>query len=59
MSDWKYDVEDVGEDADADDDADVPETLEPGSPSAESAFFVALGVAATLFVFAQVLLLAV
>jgi hypothetical protein len=66
MSDWKYDVDEVGEDAEPDGDSDAdagpievePEPLEPGSPTAENAFFVVLGVATTLFVFAQIVLLA-
>ena len=68
MSDWKYDIDEVGDDADdgpadtdpeADRDAAVEtlEPLEPGSPTVENAFFVALGVGATLFVFARVVML--
>jgi hypothetical protein len=56
MSDWKYDVDDVGEDAD-----DAPsdlfaeeEPLEPGSPSAENALFVLLGALTVVFLFLQV-----
>ncbi len=56
MSDWKYDIEDVGDDADDDSD-ETPqmhpqeETLEPGSPSAENVLFVVLGALTMLFVF--------
>ena len=69
MSDWKYDIDEVGDDADdGPDDAADPEAnrdaavetlepLEPGSPTVENAFFVALGVGATLFVFARVVML--
>ncbi|MCO8244508.1 MULTISPECIES: hypothetical protein [unclassified Haladaptatus] len=53
MSDWKYDVEDVGEDAD-DTPSDIfseEEPLEPGSPSAENVLFVLLGALTVLYVF--------
>lgn len=53
-SNWKYDLDEVGEDA------EEPETeLHPGSPSAENSFFVALGVLTTLAMFARVVLMAV
>lgn len=55
MSDWKYDLDEVGEDAD---DEHERETLEPGSPSLENAVFVLLGVFVTLFVFFQLIALA-
>ncbi|WP_135830178.1 DUF7312 domain-containing protein [Halorussus halobius] len=61
MSEWKYDVDEVGEDADpnapdsADPDRPELEPLEPGSPTAENTLFVALGVATMLFLFARVL----
>ena len=63
MSEWKYDVDDVGEDAESGaespsgDGPDRPELepLEPGSPTAENALFVVLGVATMLFLFARVL----
>lgn len=54
MSDWKYETDEVGEDAPERE----YETLEPGSPTVENAAFVVLGVATTLFVFARVILLA-
>ncbi len=58
MSDWKYDVDDVGEDADdtsLDAFAEVEdEPLEPGSPSAENVLFVLLGALTVLFVFLHV-----
>ena len=51
---WKYGLNDVGEDA------EEPETeLHPGSPSAENTFFVALGVLTMLATFARVVLMAV
>ncbi|USZ69092.1 hypothetical protein NGM10_04975 [Halorussus salilacus] len=53
-SEWTYDLDEVGEDAEDDPD---PE-LYPGSPSAENAFFVALGVLTTLAVFVRLLFLA-
>ncbi|WP_129114844.1 DUF7312 domain-containing protein [Halegenticoccus tardaugens] len=43
--DWRFSVDEVGEDGKADE-----QTLEPGSPSIENAFFVLLGVFGTLFV---------
>jgi len=49
MSDWKFELDEVGEDAEPEPE---PE-LEPGSPSAENVLFVVLGVVATLLVFAQ------
>jgi hypothetical protein len=55
MSDWKYELDEVGEDAEPDE--PDPE-LEPGSPSLENALFVALGIASTLFVFARIILMA-
>jgi len=57
MSDWKYDVDDVGEDADdTQPDAFVEdEPLEPGSPSAENVLFVLLGVLTVVFVVLHVL----
>ena len=53
MSDWKYELDEVGEDAEPD---EADSELEPGSPSLENAFFVVLGVAATLFAFARIVL---
>lgn len=50
MSDWKYDVDDVGPDA-ADD-----RSIEPGTPSVENAAFVLLGMLVTVLVFAQFML---
>lgn len=50
MGDWKYDVDEVGEDA-----ADPTPALEPGSPSVENALFVILGVVTTLLVLASIL----
>lgn len=50
MSDWKFDVDEVGEDAE---DAGTERTVEPGSPSLEGAVFVVLGVLATVFTFAH------
>ncbi|MFC7081130.1 DUF7312 domain-containing protein [Halorussus caseinilyticus] len=55
MSDWKYDTDEVGEDGY---EPREPDPLEPGSPTAENAFFVALGVGTMLFVFARIVLLA-
>ena len=55
MSDWKYDLDEVGEDAEPDEE-ERDLNLEPGSPSLENAFFVALGAATTLLVFARAIL---
>jgi hypothetical protein len=55
MSDWKYDLDEVGEDAEPDEE-DIDQHLEPGSPTLENAFFVALGAATTLIVFAHAVL---
>ncbi|SIQ77201.1 hypothetical protein SAMN05421858_0357 [Haladaptatus litoreus] len=57
MSDWKFDVEDVGEDDDENGDEDasqmypMDEPLEPGTPSAENILFVVLGALTMVFVF--------
>lgn len=56
MSDWKYEIDEVGEEAESELDGPDLEPLEPGSPTAENAFFVVLGVATTLFLFARVIL---
>lgn len=56
MSDWKYDLDEVGEEADPDEEEEEARNLEPGSPSLENAVFVALGVATTLIVFARTIL---
>ena len=53
MSDWKYDLDEVGDDGDPDDGPGEP--LEPGSPSMENAAFVLLGVLSMLFVFVRIL----
>lgn len=53
MSDWRFEVDEVGEDAE---DAETDEHIEPGTPSLENAVFVALGVLTTLIVFVLVLL---
>jgi hypothetical protein len=56
MSDWKYDLDEVGDDASPTaDERDEP--LEPGSPSIENAAFVLLGVLSMLFVFVRILVL--
>ncbi|WP_458207148.1 DUF7312 domain-containing protein [Haladaptatus sp. NG-SE-30] len=56
MSDWKFDVDEVGND-EVPDGAPAPEeeTLEPGSPSAENVVFVILGAVTTIFVFLRIL----
>jgi hypothetical protein len=54
MSDWKYDLDEVGDD---DTEPGPEERLEPGSPSLENAAFVLLGVLSMLFVFASLLVL--
>jgi hypothetical protein len=55
MSDWKYDLDEVGEDAEPDEE-EIEQNLEPGSPTLENAVFVALGAATTLIVFAHAIL---
>ena len=61
-SDWKYDPEDVGPESEETPSEPrsepEPEPLEPGSPSAENALFVALGVLTMLAVFFRIALLA-
>jgi len=55
-SEWKYELDDVGEEAE-DDELDL--ALHPGSPSAENVFFVALGALTMLALFGRLVLLAV
>lgn len=50
MSEWRFELDDVGEDDDRSD-----ERVEPGSPTLENAFFVVLGMATTLLVLVLVL----
>ena len=54
-SDWRYDLDEVDEDGIVEPEQ---EELRPGSPSAENALFVALGVLTTLAVVGRVVLLA-
>ena len=54
MSEWKYDTDEVGEDGY---EPEEPEPLKPGSPTAENAFFVVVGVGTMLFIFARIVLL--
>ncbi|WP_135851906.1 DUF7312 domain-containing protein [Halorussus salinus] len=56
MSDWKYDTDEVGEDGYEPEQADDVPPIEPGSPTLENTFFVLLGIATTLFIFARVVL---
>jgi hypothetical protein len=56
MSEWKFDVEEVGDDAD-EPDRDDGERMEPGSPSLENAAFVLLGALSMLFVLVRLVLL--
>lgn len=57
MSDWKYDTDEVGEDGYEPEEEEEADPLEPGSPTVENAFFVALGVGTVLFACARILLL--
>lgn len=50
MSDWKYDLDDVGPEAEPEE-PDVP-PIEKGNPSLENVVFVLLGALAALYVFA-------
>ncbi|WP_440007824.1 DUF7312 domain-containing protein [Halomicrococcus sp. SG-WS-1] len=56
MSEWKFDVDEVGDDADEPDRDDAPE-MEPGSPSLENAAFVLLGALSMLFVLVRLVTL--
>ncbi|MFW5938227.1 MAG: DUF7312 domain-containing protein [Halanaeroarchaeum sp.] len=53
MSDWKYDLDEVGPEAEAAE-RDVP-PVEKGEPSPENVAFVFLGVLLALYVFATLL----
>lgn len=56
MTDWKYDLDDVGPDGVVDE-AELP-PVEKGSPSLENVVFVVLGVVVALYVFGTLLGLA-
>lgn len=49
MSDWKFELNEVGPDAVEED----KESLQPGSPSPENVVFVVLGVLTTVLFFAR------
>lgn len=51
MSDWKFDVDEVGPDGVLEADESPP--IEPGSPSAENVAFFVLGVVAAVYVLAK------
>lgn len=55
---WQFGLDDVGDDGrtDASDQPRVRDPIEPESPSAENAFFVLVGAAATVALFATALL---
>lgn len=53
MSDWKYDLDDVGPEAEPDEPELPP--VEKGAPSLENVVFVLLGALAALYVFATLL----
>lgn len=56
MTDWKFDLDEVGPDAEPDE-SDQPEgpPIEPGSPMVEHVLPFLAGVALALFIFAQVI----
>lgn len=50
MSDWEYELDEVGPDAEPDvDDSHRP--IEPGSPTIENATFFVLGIALAIYLF--------
>jgi hypothetical protein len=53
MSDWKYDLDEVGPEAEPDEPELAP--VEKGDPSLENVIFVLLGALAALYVFATLL----
>ncbi|MFC4549055.1 MULTISPECIES: DUF7312 domain-containing protein [Halorussus] len=57
-TDWRYDVDEVGEDDPEPPERPKREELEPGSPTAENALFVVLGALTVLVVFGRLVLLA-
>ena len=52
MSDWKFDLDEVGPDGVVEREADEP-PIEPGRPAAENVVFLVLGMAVALFVLAK------
>lgn len=54
MSDWEYDLDDVGPDGVVEDEEELP-PVEKGSPSLENSLFVLAGVLAAVYVFATLL----
>ncbi len=54
-SEWRFGIDEVGEDAEPEDERPELPPLEPESPSLENAFFVALGVVGTIVVFVTLL----
>ena len=54
MSDWEYDLDDVGPDGVVEDEEVLP-PVEKGSPSLENSFFVIAGVLAAVYVFGTLL----
>lgn len=52
MPDWKFDVDEVGPEA------EVDRSIEPESPSMENVAFVLLGVLTTVFLFARLVMTA-
>ncbi|MFB6134590.1 MAG: hypothetical protein ABEJ55_06345 [Halanaeroarchaeum sp.] len=53
MSDWKFDLDEVGPDAVVEE--AEPEPVEPGRPTLTGALFVLLGIATALYVLAALL----
>lgn len=53
MSDWKFDVDDVGPDGLIEEDPTPP--IEPGHPRTENVVFVLLGALFALYVFVELL----
>jgi len=54
MSDWKFDLDDVGPDGVVEEAEPAP-PIEPGSPRLENVAFLLLGVLLALYVFAELL----
>lgn len=54
MSDWKFDLDEVGPDAEPSADSRLP-PVEPGTPRLENVLPFIVGVGIAIFVFAQIL----
>ena len=55
MGDWKFDLDEVGPEAEAEEEEREGPPIEPGSPTLENVIPFLLGIALAAFIFLQVL----